>query len=266
MLRKAVLPIILVLMMAMLVACAPESEAPAAEPTSAPQAAEVAAEPTAEPAAEAEAEPTAEATEEATEEAEAEPTAEATEEATEEAAADGETAVYAVDTAASVVEWYGFKPVGGSEAGTVNIASGEMSFAGDQFVAGSFVIDMTSIDTNTQSGGMAEQLLGHLNSDDFFGVETYPTATLMIKSATPTDVENQYTVVGDLTIKSITNEIEFVTDVVVGEGTMTATSELIVNRADFDVRYGSGTFFSNLGNDLISDDMEMTVTLVANQN
>jgi hypothetical protein len=47
---------------------------------------------------------------------------------------------------------------------------------------------------------------------------------------------------------------------------LTATSELIVNRADFDVRYGSGTFFSNLGNDLISDDMEMTVTLVANQN
>lgn len=262
MLRKAVLPIILVLMMAMLVACAPESAAPAAEPTTAPQATEPATEAAAEPTEE----PAAEPTEEPAAEAEAEPTAEPTEEASEEAAAEGETAVYAVDTAASVIEWYGFKPVGGSEAGTVQIASGEMNFAGDQFVAGSVVIDMNTIETTTQSGGMAEQLIGHLNSDDFFGVETYPTATLVIKSATPTDVANQYTVVADLTIKAITNEIEFVTDVVVGEGTLTATSELIVNRADFDVRYGSGTFFSNLGNDLISDDMEMTVTLVANQN
>ena len=250
MLRKVVLPMILVLMMAILVACAPESAAPAAEPTTAPQATEATAEPTEEPAAEAE----------------AEPTAAATEEATEEAAADGETALYVIDTAASVIEWYGSKPVGGSEAGTVQIASGEMNFAGDQFVAGSVVIDMNTIETTTQSGGMAEQLIGHLNSDDFFGVETYPTATLVIKSATPTDVANQYTVVADLTIKATTKEIEFVTDVVVGEGTLTATSELIVNRADFDVRYGSGTFFSNLGNDLISDDMEMTVTLVANQN
>ena len=246
----------------MLVACAPESAAPAAEPTTAPQATEPATEAAAEPTEE----PAAEPTEEPAAEAEAEPTAEPTEEASEEAAAEGETAVYAVDTAASVVEWYGSRPAGGSEAGTVNIASGEMSFAGDQFVAGSFIIDMTSIDTTTQSGGMAEQLLGHLNSDDFFCVETYPTATLVIKSATPTDVANQYTVVADLTIKATTKEIEFVTDVVVGEGTLTATSELIVNRADFDVRYGSGTFFSNLGNDLISDDMEMTVTLVANQN
>lgn len=253
MLRKAVLPMILVLMMAMLVACAPESAAPAAEPTTVPQATEAAVEPTTEP------------TEEPAEEPATEATAEPTEEAAEEAAADGDTIVYAVDTASSVVEWYGFRPAGGSEAGTVNIASGEMSFAGDQFVAGSFVIDMTSIDTTSQSGGMAQQLLGHLNSDDFFGVETYPTATLVIKSATPTEVENQYTVVADLTIKSITNEIEFVTDVVLGEGTMTATSEIIVNRADFDVRYGSGSFFSDLGDDLISDDMEMTVTLVANQ-
>ncbi|MCB0113016.1 MAG: YceI family protein [Caldilineaceae bacterium] len=251
MVRKLILPLVLLVTLAMLVACAPESTAPAAAPQAEESAAESVAEPTAVPVEEAE--PTAEAGEEAAAESD------------DAAAAAGETATYVVDTEASVVEWYGSKPIGASEAGTVDIASGALTFDGDQLVEGSFVIDMGSIETTTQSGGMANQLVGHLASDDFFGVETYPTATLVIKSATPTDMANQYAVVADLTIKATTQEIEFITDVVVGEGTLTATADIIVNRAEFDVRYGSGSFFSDLGDDLISDEMEMTVTLVTNQ-
>jgi hypothetical protein len=40
-------------------------------------------------------------------------------------------------------------------------------------------------------------------------------------------------------------------------------AEIVVDRAVFDVRYGSGSFFDNLGDDLISDEMEITVNLVA---
>ena len=44
---------------------------------------------------------------------------------------------------------------------------------------------MTSM-TNTDLGGeYGDKLIGHLKSDDFFGVETYPTATLEIVSSTP---------------------------------------------------------------------------------
>jgi polyisoprenoid-binding protein YceI len=85
----------------------------------------------------------------------------------------------------------------------------------------------------------------------------------LLKSATPTEIENQYLVTADLTIKATTQEIEFITDVVADDETLTANAELVINRADFDVRYGSGAFFSNLGNDLISDEMELTVVLVA---
>ena len=106
-------------------------------------------------------------------------------------------------------------------------------------------------------------LEGHLKSEDFFGVEAFPTASLIIKSAEPTDVENQYTVVADLTIKEITNEITFVTDVELGEGTLTAKADLVFDRAAFDVRYSSGSFFDDLGDKLISDEVEMSVTLVA---
>ena len=54
-------------------------------------------------------------------------------------------------------------------------------------------------------------------------------------------------------------------DVAVADGTLNGTAEIIVNRADFDVRYNSGSFFSGLGDDLISDEMNITVVLVAQQ-
>jgi len=179
------------------------------------------------------------------------------------AGAEGEATSYVVDVTASSVTWYGSKPIGASETGTVNITEGQMNFAGEQLVDGTIVIDMSSIATTSQSGGMAEQLVGHLSSDDFFGVATYPTAQLVLKSVEATATANQYLVKADLTIKETTKEIEFVTDVAVADDTLNGSAEIIVNRADFDVRYNSGTFFSGLGDDLISDEMTITVTLIA---
>jgi len=261
-LRKWIMPVLLVC--ALLVAACGGPSAPAESSDTAAEAAptEAPAEAPTEAPTEAPAEEPAEAT--PTEAPAEEPTATpAEEEAADEAAADGEAAVYVVDPAASTVQWYGSKPIGASESGTVNIAEGELSFNGDQLVEGTVVIDMTSLATTSQSGGMAEQLLGHLSSDDFFGVETYPTATLVLKSAEPTEVAGQYRVVADLTIKETTKEIEFLTNVTVADDTLTGRAEIVVNRADFDVRYGSAAFFSDLGDNLISDEMEMTVTLVA---
>ncbi len=193
-----------------------------------------------------------------------EPAEESSEESTEETSAEGGDAVtYAVDTEASTIEWYGERPAGGSESGVVQIADGQLTFDGSELVDGSMVIDMTSIEPTSKTGEMLNKLTGHLMSDDFFGVETYPTANLVIKSATPTDVENRYTVVADLTIKETTDEIEFVTDVAVGDGTLSATADIVVDRSIYDVQYGSGSFFDNLGDDLISDEMQMTVSLVA---
>ncbi len=177
--------------------------------------------------------------------------------------ASGEEATYTIDTAASTVVWTGSKPIGSSESGTINLAEGQMIFTGNQLMSGSFTIDMTTITPTDLSGGMADRLAGHLNSDEFFGVETYPTSMLVLKSAEPTDVDNQYLVTADLTIKETTEEITFLTDVTVDDSTLNATANIVFDRAKFDVQYGSGSFFDNLGDDLISDEVEMTVTLVA---
>lgn len=124
------------------------------------------------PAAEAEVAPTEAAAEEAA------PTDAPAEEAADENAADaGEVVTYVVDTEASTVQWYGSKPVGGSEEGTVQIADGQLNFSGSELVDGTAIIDMTTIAPTSQQGNMLNMLTEHLLSDDFFGVERYPTAT-----------------------------------------------------------------------------------------
>lgn len=192
------------------------------------------------------------------------PAEEMSEASSEEMEASGDEVTYTVDAAASSIGWTGSKPLQYSHTGTVDIAEGSMTFAGTQLVGSSFTIDMTTIANSDLSGSDKADLEGHLKSEDFFGVEAHPTASLVIKSAEATDVENQYTAVADLTIKGITNEITFVTDVEVGEGTLTATSAFVFDRSQFDVRFGSGSFFDDLGDQLISDEVEMLVTLVAN--
>ena len=50
----------------------------------------------------------------------------------------------------------------------------------------------------------------------------------------------------------------------IGEGTLTANADIVFDRAAYDVRFGSGSFFDNLGDKLISDEVQMAVTIVAN--
>lgn len=167
--------------------------------------------------------------------------------------------IYTVDTAASSLAWTGAKAVGDSHSGTINLLDGQLVGNGDTFVSGKFNIDMTSI---ADVDGNA-RLEGHLKSDDFFGVETFPTASLEILSATPNG-DGGYDVVANLTMKDITNELTFPATVDIADGTLSGTASIVFDRALWDVRYGSGSFFSDLGNDLINDEIELEVTLVAN--
>jgi polyisoprenoid-binding protein YceI len=68
---------------------------------------------------------------------------------------------------------------------------------------------MTSItNTDLKDEGYNQKLFGHLKSDDFFGVEKYPTATFEVtKSAKFMNGKASGT--GKLTIKGKTEEITF---------------------------------------------------------
>ncbi len=163
-----------------------------------------------------------------------------------------EKAVKAED---SKVTWKGYK-VTGSHEGTIALKEGTLSFKGDQLVGGNFTVDMTSINTTDLSGEYQGKLNGHLKSDDFFGVQKFPSATLKITSA-KANGKNSYEVTGDLTIKGKTNPITFDMSIYGSK----ASATLKVDRSKYDVRYGSGTFFDNLGDRTIYDEFDLVVDL-----
>jgi polyisoprenoid-binding protein YceI len=96
-----------------------------------------------------------------------------------------------------------------------------------------------------------------LRSEDFFGIEKFKTATLVFKKI-KSNGNDQYAVTADLTIKGITKPISFNITV---KGN-TAKTVLNVDRTKYGIKYGSGSFFSDLGDKTISDEFILEVNLV----
>lgn len=172
-----------------------------------------------------------------------------------------ERAEYSIDVSTTNIVWTGAK-VGGEHTGTISVKEGGFTFEDDQLTGGTFVIDMNTITNTDLEGEYSDKLVGHLKSDDFFGVATYPTSKVVIKSVVPQG-PGKYKVVADLTIKAITKEIKFPATVEISNGTVTAQADITVDRSEFDVRYGSGSFFDDLGDKVIYDDFNLAVTAVA---
>ncbi|MGK7389983.1 MAG: YceI family protein [Candidatus Cyclobacteriaceae bacterium M2_1C_046] len=172
------------------------------------------------------------------------------------------TAVFSVNPEESTVKWVGRK-VTGEHYGTVALKSGNLDIQDGQLKGGSFVVDMTSIVSDDLTGEYKGKLEGHLKSDDFFGVENYPEAKFIVTKAVKKG-GNQYDVTGDLTVKGKTNVVTFPAEVVITDKNAYATATITVDRSKYDVRYGSGSFFDNLGDKTIYDNFELQVKLVAN--
>ncbi|MGI9546480.1 MAG: YceI family protein [Flavobacteriaceae bacterium] len=160
-----------------------------------------------------------------------------------------------VNTSKSKVTWKAYK-VTGSHTGTVDLVSGSLVFAEDKLSGGEFVVDMSSLVSTDLEGEYKGKLEGHLKSDDFFGVEKHPTSSLEFTKVTASG-KNSYEVQADLTIKGVTKSISL--DVSVYGSKATATMK--VDRAQYDVRYGSGSFFENLGDKTIYDEFDLVVDL-----
>lgn len=177
---------------------------------------------------------------------------------------EGEKERRTVSVAESNIVWNGYK-VTGSHTGNIQLKSGELEFDGDQLTGGNFVIDMTSMTNNDLEGEWKEKLMGHLKSDDFFSVDKFPTASFNITQVVSRGKPGEYKIVGDLTIKGITKEIKFQANVEDMGDKAKAVAEVVVDRSEFNVRYGSGSFFENLGDKTIYDEFDLQVNLVVNK-
>lgn len=169
---------------------------------------------------------------------------------------------YNVDVNSSSIVWSGYK-VTGKHTGAVKIKSGNLTWDAGKLTGGSFEIDMNSITCTDLEGEYAGKLVGHLKSDDFFGAAKYPTAKFVITKAIPQDTKGNYKILGNLTIKEKTNEVKFFAVVTESNGAINASGKITVDRSEYDVRFGSGSFFDNLGDKTIYDEFDLQVSLVA---
>lgn len=170
--------------------------------------------------------------------------------------------VYIVNAASSAIVWKGYK-VTGEHTGIVKIKDGKLSFSNGVLNGGEFTIDMNSINNTDLEGEWAGKLVGHLKSDDFLGVASHPTSKLVITRAIALDTKGNYKIVGNLTIKGITKEVKFQANVKEANGSVNASGKITVDRSEYDIRYGSGSFFDGLGDKTIYDEFDLQVSLVA---
>lgn len=160
-----------------------------------------------------------------------------------------------INTAKSTVTWKAYK-VTGSHYGTVDLTSGSLTFADGKLNGGAFEVNMTTLTSTDLEGEWKDKLNGHLKSEDFFGVEKHQSSTLIFTSVKPSG-KNSYQVTGNLTIKGITKPVTFELAVYGSK----ANATLKVDRAQYDIRYGSGSFFDNLGDKTIYDEFDLVVDL-----
>ena len=162
-----------------------------------------------------------------------------------------------INVTASSVGWKASK-VTGTHTGLINFKTGNLKFEGDILIGGELVVDMTTINCTDLTGGGKGKLEGHLKSDDFFGVTNHPTSTIKFTKVTSRGTAGEYKITANITIKNITKEIKFNANLKAGNG----TASIKLDRSDFDIRYGSGSFFDNLGDKTIYDEFDLNVSLV----
>lgn len=168
---------------------------------------------------------------------------------------------YKIDPGAKMT-WIGSK-LTGKHNGEISINNGAFKVVNNKLTGGIFSIDMASInckDLDASSG--KGKLEGHLKSPDFFDVAKFPTATFEITKVV--EVKNNpkvtHNIYGNLTLKGVTKNINFLTKMAISKGSLIATvPNFKIDRTAFNVKYGSKKFFDNLKDKAIMDEIELGI-------
>lgn len=156
----------------------------------------------------------------------------------------------------SSIIWTGKNIVNKSHYGSLNFVEAKIEFDNSDNITGFFKVDLNSINVLDLEGDWKKNLEGHLKSDDFFAVDKFRYATLQLLNSSKYD--DYYLIDGNLTIKGITKRVSFK----MYKNYENFKVSMIFDRSDFNVKYGSGKFFENLGDNMILDEVDLEIVLV----
>lgn len=176
-----------------------------------------------------------------------------------------------VDLDKSGIEWLGIKPTG-KHFGTLAIEHGTLYVQNEKLLGGDFTLDMNSITIlDIQDSETNAKLRGHLQSADFFHVDSFPKAIFRFNAVVP--IENNeanedgiiltHRIEGNLTLRGVTRKISFPACITItSSGLKAQTSQFFINRTEWNVNYGSKSIFANLKDNFINDEMGVKIMLI----
>jgi len=170
---------------------------------------------------------------------------------------------YKLDISKSTLSWIGKEITTKTHTGTIDIKSGKIRVEENKSVSGEVLLSMITLNVTDLEGKSKEYLEGHLKSEDFFGVNDFPEAKLTFKSNNLSKDQNRLSFDGELTIKSITEKVTFDAVLKKENPFLEADASLTFDRTKFNVRYRSGSFFDDLGDKLILDDIKVNMNIIA---
>ena len=163
-----------------------------------------------------------------------------------------ENGSYVVDQDKSELNWQAERIVGLSHTGSIPV-SGEIEVSEDN-LEGTISFDVSNITSNN------ETLTEHLKMADFFEVEKYPTSTLDISSISSSNIS------GKLTILDTSMDISVPVEISEQGGQVVITGEAVIDRTDYGIVYESGSFFKEIGDKAIRDNVNVSFTLYLDRN
>lgn len=163
---------------------------------------------------------------------------------------------YILNTSSSELKWTGTELTTKIHYGSIDFKSGNITLSEGQPVGGKFIVDMTTLKNEDLPEAYRGRLEGHLKSDDFFSVDKFSEAILEITGSDKLS-SGSFDVKGNLTIKGITKPITFLMSPSDGHW----IANLTFDRSKYEVRFRSVTFFENLGDKLIYDDIAIETKL-----
>ena len=166
-----------------------------------------------------------------------------------------------VDKVNSNVQWIGRK-LTGEHSGRVKVAGGFIVKSGGILKNGEILMNMQSITVDDiENPKWNQNLVDHLKDDDFFNTEKFPTAKFVFDKFKGKGADTH--VSGVMTIRDKSVPITLILNVVIDKDSSYTTGTINIDRSLFDVKYGSSSFFENLGDKMILDDFTLNLKVIA---
>ncbi|MFN8711623.1 MAG: YceI family protein [Bacteroidota bacterium] len=171
----------------------------------------------------------------------------------------GDTGAVTFDPNRCKASWTGYGEVGDySLTGTLPIKTGWISFTNNLPKAGELILNMKGI-THPD-----ENLVSHLNGEDFFNTEKYPEARFKLTKAAALNADS-VAISGELTLCGKTQPILFAARILRYGKITQLIAAVSIDRTRWGIKYNSNSFFGNLGDNAIKNEINLQFALTGLQ-